>query len=335
MRFWTLVALAVGLQAGVAAGKTITVAADGSGDVKTLRAAIAAVPDHSAETTVIHLKPGTYDEGQIIIPPAKAKLTIEGEDAKRTAITFAYNQNEPNPPAVQRKLWGIGVVVQASDFSAHDVTFQNTSGDHGQALALRIDADRATVRKCRLLGWQDTLRVDDGRQYFANCYIEGRVDFIYGSGTAVFENCEIHSKNGGFVTAANTPQDRPFGFVFLHCKLTGDDRPWNPAATNPSTPIKPAQPGKLAFLGRPWRPFASVTYINCEMGDHIRPEGWNNWGKASNEQTARYAEYRSTGPGANPAKRAKWAKQLTESEAGQITAANVLGGADHWDPTKP
>jgi pectinesterase len=285
-----------------------------------------------AVTTLIHLKPGTYDEGQIIIPKAKSKLTLEGEDAKRTAITFGYNVNEPNPAGVLRKLWGIGVVVQANDFTAHDVTFQNTSGDHGQALALRIDADRAVVKNCRLLGWQDTLRVNDGRQYFKDCYIEGRVDFIYGSGTAVFQDCEVHSKNGGFVTAANTPQDHPYGFVFLNCKLTGDAIPWDPATTNPSTKQKPRVTSQ-ADLGRPWRPYASVTYIDCQMGDHISPAGWNNWGKTSNEQTARYAEYGSTGPGANPAKRAPWTKQLTKEQADRITVASVLGGKDHWDPT--
>src|SRR5208282_997936 len=105
--------------------------------------------------------------------------------------------------------------------------------------------------------------VNNGRQYFHNDYIAGRVDFIYGSGTAVFDHCEIHSKNGGHVTAASTPQDHPFGFVFLHCKLTGDAAPWDPATTNPSTTQPAHRPGKMADLGRPWRPYASVAYIEC------------------------------------------------------------------------
>jgi len=293
----TLVGLACG--AGLVSAKTIVVAQDGSGDATSLKSAIAAVPDNAAERTIIHLKPGTYDEGQIILPKTKTKVKFEGDEAEKTIITFGYNVNEPNPAGVERKVWGIGVVIRADDFRAQNVTFQNTSGDHGQALALRIDADRAIVKNCRLLGWQDTLRVNDGRQYFRDCYIEGRVDFIYGSGSAFFENCQIHSKNGGFVTAANTPEKKPFGFIFHNCKLTGDAIPWNPATTNPATTQKAARPDKTAFLGRPWRQFASVTYINCEIGDHISPSGWNNWGNPANEKTARYAEFGNTGPGAD------------------------------------
>ncbi len=316
-----------------ASAKTIIVAQDGSGDVKTLKDAIAAVPDNATERTVIHLKAGTYDEGQIILPKPKVKVTFEGDVADKTIITFGYNIIEPNPQGTERKVWGIGVVIRADDFQAKNLTFQNTSGDHGQALALRIDADRAVVKDCRLLGWQDTLRVNDGRQYFNNCYIEGRVDFIYGSGTAFFENCQIHSKNGGFVTAANTPENKPFGFVFHNCKLTGDAIPWNPATTNPSTTMKPAQANKTAYLGRPWRPFASVAFIDCDLGDHISPAGWHNWDKPDSEKTARYAEYGNTGPGADTSKRVPWAKMLSKEEAEKLTVEKVLSGEDKWDPT--
>jgi pectinesterase len=276
----------------------------------------------------ISIKPGIY-EGQFIIPKEKHHIQFLGEDATNTIITFNWNVNETNGTTNPR-FRGIGMVVLGDDFHADKMTFRNTSGDHGQALALRIAADRAILKDCRLLGWQDTLRVDDGRQYFTNCYIEGRVDFIYGSAATVFDRCKIHSKNGGHVTAANTPKDHPFGFVFQNCKLTGDPNPWVapdgvPANTN-SAP--------MADLGRPWRPYASVTYLNCEMGAHIKPEGWNNWRNPTNELTARYAEFNSTGPGANPDKRFKWTKQLTAEEAGKITLDSVLGGTDHWNPTK-
>lgn len=229
---------------------------------------------------------------------------------------------------------GIGTLILADDFSADGITFQNTSGDHGQALALRIDGDRAIIHNCRMLGWQDTLMVNDGRQYFKDCYIEGRVDFIYGSGTSIFDHCEIHSKNGGYVTAASTPRDHPFGFVFLECRLTGNAIPWNPATTNPAATLPAKAPRKLAMLGRPWRPYAAVAFIHCEMGDHIRSTGWNNWQKESNERTARYCEYNSFGPGANPDARAKWAKQLTKQEAEGYTIAHILGGSDGWDPAR-
>jgi len=294
---------------------------DVSANYTNLQAAINAAPDNGSAPFRISIKPGIY-QGQFIIPKEKHNIQFLGEDATNTIITYDLNVRETNATSIPRFL-GIGMIVLGDDFRAEKITFQNTSGDHGQALALRIDGDRAILKNCRMLGWQDTLRVDNGRDYFTNCYIEGRVDFIYGDATAVFDRCEIHSKNGGHVTAANTPKDHPFGFVFLNCKLTGDANPWN---TNSVTP--------MADLGRPWRPYASVTYLNCEMGDHIKPEGWNNWRNPTNELTARYAEYKSTGPGANPDQRFKWTKQLTQEEAAKITLDSVLGGNDHWNPTK-
>ena len=315
-----------------AAGNTIVVAADGSGDFKTLAEAIAAVPDNSPDRTTLHLKPGVY-EGQTIVPKAKVNVTFEGEGTDKTICTFAYNTNDANPPAVPRKSWGIGVVVDADGFEARNLTFRNVSGDHGQALALRINGDRAIVHDCRLLGWQDTLRVEKGRSYFRDTYIEGRVDFIYGSGTAVFDKCEVHSKNGGYVTAASTPAEKPWGFVFFDCKLTGDAVPYDFATTNPATTQK-SRVTPIAQLGRPWRPFASVTFVRCDLGGHLDPTGWNNWGNAENEKTARYAEFGNTGPGADRAKRVPWAKELSKEEAEQLTPTAVLAGSDGWDPTK-
>jgi pectinesterase len=311
-----------------AGAKTITVAADGSGEFKTLQEAVAAAAEKSPERTVIHLKPGTY-QGPLIVPRNKPRVTIQGDDADATIITYDRNVYEPIPPGVDK--FNPAVQVVGDDFCAENVTFRNTSGDHGQALALRVDGDRAAFRNCRMLGWQDTLMVNNGRQYFNDCFIEGRVDFIYGSGTAVFDHCHVHSKNGGYVTAASTPQDHPHGFVFLNCKLTGDDIPWEGSPA--SQPAKPQKPNKLAYLGRPWRPYGSVTYLNCEMGDQIRPEGWHNWGKPENEKTARHAEYNSTGPGANPEKRVPWSRQLTREEAEKITVRTVLGSSDGWNPS--
>lgn len=303
------------------------VAADGSGNFTTVQAAVAAAPANGDKPFVILLKPGKYD-GQIIVPADKPFIRLVGVEATNTVLTYPFNVYE-GASVTNPKFRGIGVVVLGNDFSAENVTFENTSGDHGQALALRVIGDRAVFKHCRMLGWQDTLRVDDHRQYFTNCYVEGRVDFIYGSGTAVFDHCTIHSKNGGYVTAANTPENTPFGFVFLDCRLTGDPTPWmNP--TNPAA-AKPARK-PLADLGRPWRAFASVAFVRCEMGDHIRPAGWNNWGDAAKEQTARYAEYHSTGPGANPPARVPWAKQLTDEEARAYTVENILKGADGWNP---
>jgi len=302
------------------------VSADGSGTHTMVQEAIAAAPDDAAKPFTILLKPGKY-EGQIIVPKSKRNLRFIGEELENTILTYGLNVMETNA-ATDRRFKGTGVTILADDFRAENITLENTSGDHGQALALRVDGDRAVFNHCRLLGWQDTLMINNGRQYFTNCYIEGRVDFIYGSATAVFDRCEIHSKNGGHITAANTPQDHPTGFVFLNCKLTGDSKPWiSPEGTPVNTNSVPK-----ADLGRPWRPYASVTYLNCEMGNHIKAEGWNNWRNPTNELTARYAEYNSTGPGANPAARFKWTKQLTDDEAKAFTVEKVLAGADGWKP---
>ena len=310
-------------------GRVIVVAADGSGMVKTVQEALDAVPEQAADRTLISIKPGTY-AGPFVVPKTKRAISLIGEDAPTTVLTWDRNVYDPIPAGHDK--FNPGLHVRGDDFRAENLTFANTSGDHGQALAVRVDGDRAAFRNCRLLGWQDTLMVNNGRQYFKDCYIEGRVDFIYGSGTTVFETCEIHSKNGGYVTAASTPQDHPYGFVFRQCKLTGDDVAWDPAATNPSTTQPAKATGKMAYLGRPWRDFAAVAFIECEMGDHVRPEGWHNWSKPEKEKTSRYAEYGSTGPGGDMAGRVGWAKKLTKAEADAASVANVLGGTDGWKP---
>ena len=149
------------------------------------------------------------------------------------------------------------------------MTFANTAGDVGQAVALKVTGDRCVFRDCAMLGWQDTLYVDDGRAYFADCYIEGRVDFIFGGATAVFDHCTIHSKNGGYVTAARTKPEQKYGYVFLDCTLSGEGAP--------------------AYLGRPWQwdrgRKAAVAFIRTKMGPHIRPEGWNQWDRPKNPNT--------------------------------------------------
>ena len=304
------------------------VAFDGSGTCTNLQDAIDAAPDNGTKIFRILIKPGTY-QGQFIVPPAKRHLTLIGEETDNTILTGSLNQNEPAPDGGKARFNNASVVVLGDDFHAENITFQNTSGDHGQALAMRADGDREVFNHCRFLGWQDTLLVNNGRYYFTNCYVEGRVDFIYGSATAIFDHCEIHSKNGGHVTAADTPKDRPFGLVFMHCRLTGDPHPWISPAGIPANTNSPP----MADLGRPWRPYASVTYLHCELGAHIKPEGWNNWRNPANELTARFSEYDSTGPGANPAARFKWAHQLTDAQAETFTVEHILGGTDHWKPS--
>jgi pectinesterase len=295
--------------------KSFVVAADGSGDFRTVQEAIAAAPAGNADRTTIRIKPGVY-HGPIIVPRSKPNLSFIGDDAATTILTYALNVRDPNPPQVPNSMAGYGVIVLGDGWRAENLTIRHTAGDRAQAIALRMQADRCVIRNCRLLGWQDTLRVHSKRQYFVDCYIEGRVDFIYGASVAVFENSELKSKNGGYVTAASTPQEEKYGYVFLNCRLTSDD----------NTPT---------YLGRPWRPYANVIFARCELGAHIKPEGWDNWGKAENEQTVKYAEYRCTGPGADRSKRVAWSRELSEAEGEVLSAKSVLAGNDGWDPTAP
>jgi pectinesterase len=294
---------------------------------RTVQEAVTAVPENATTPTVIKILPGIYP-GPVVVPPAKKAVHFVGADPATTVITWDRSTKDPLPPGADG--FNPGVHVRADDFRAEGITFQNTAGDRGQALALRVDGDRAVFLNCRMFGWQDTVLLTQGRQYFKDCTLEGRVDFIFGDGTAVFDGCRIHSRNGGYITAASTPPERAFGFVFLRCRLTGDAIPW----TDPGRPASQGSwPVPNTFLGRPWRPHGSVAFIECELGDHIQPAGWNNWGKPENEQTARYAEYGNTGPGAVLAGRVPWVKKLTREEASKISVESVLAGKDQWNPT--
>ena len=294
----------------------LTVATDGSAKFKSVQAAIMAVPSGSRENpVVIHIAPGTYQE-LIYVQREKSFFKLIGENPTNTILSFnlyAGITNAEGKPIGTFKT--PSTTIDADDFTAQNLTFENSAGPVGQALAIRVDGDRAAFRNCRFLGWQDTILLNRGRQYFTNCYVCGHVDFIFGAATAWFENCEIHALRGGYLTAASTPQDQPFGFVFSNCKITGE-------------------PGVKTLLGRPWRIYASTIYLNCDMSDVVQPKGWNDWGKPETHQTARYAEFNSTGPGASPTNRVDWAKQLTAAEAENITVEKVLGGADGWNPGK-
>jgi PelA/Pel-15E family pectate lyase len=292
---------------GSVSGKTvIVVAADGSGDFKTVQEAVDHVPENNTQRVVIQIKPGVYHE-QIRVSAGKRFVTFRGEDAKRTILTFKLSAL-----AAGNTRLAFSTLINAGDFRAENITFENTFGVGSQAVALFVDADRTEFRNCRFLGWQDTLFVNGARHTFKDCYIEGHVDFIFGSASAVFENCTIHSKGAGYVTAHyRTSNEQNTGFVFVHSRLTGENT------------------GAGVFLGRPWRPYARVVFLECWLGSHIKPEGWDNWRDPAREKTAWFAEYKSTGPGANASARVTWSKQLTASEAAAFSRERFFGAPDH------
>ena len=293
------------------------VAADGSGDYETIQEAFDAVPDFRKNETIILLKPGVYKE-KLVLSASKTNVSLIGENPKTTLVTFDDFAQKENKFGEEMGTTGSSSFFVFGDgFFAKNITFENSSGPVGQAVAVRVDGDKVVFENCRFLGSQDTLypHGDRSRQYYKDCYIEGTVDFIFGWSTAFFENCEIFSKApSGYVTAASTNPETEFGFVFWNCKLTGDS------------------PKNSVYLGRPWRDHAQTVFIHTEMGKHVRPEGWHNWNKPNAEQTSFYAEYESSGQGANPEKRVTWSQQLSEQEAESFTMEKVLGGEDNWNP---
>ncbi len=295
---------------------TFTVAKDGSGNFTSIQAAINAVPDYRKKRTVILIKNGTYVE-KIIVPESKQLLTIIGEDAEKTIISYGDWAQKKTILGEDTGTSGSATFyVFAKDFCAVNITFKNSAGPIGQAVAAHVSADRSVFFHCRFLGFQDTLYTyaENSRQYYKNCYIEGTTDFIFGWSTAVFDQCEIHSLADSYITAASTSQNSEFGYLFYRCKLTAA-----PTVTK-------------VYLGRPWRIYAKTVFRECELGNHILPEGWHNWGKAEAEKTSFYAEYLNSGSGAGTSQRVKWAHQLDKIQAERWTVEHVLKGDDGWNP---
>ena len=284
----------------------IHVAPDGTGDFTTIQEAIEGTKSFPDTRITIYIKNGMYEE-KVKIHTWNSRLTLKGESPNGVIIRWD-DYFKKMDRGRNSTFHTATLLVQGDDFRAENLTVENTAGPVGQALALSVEADRCVFENCRMLGNQDTLYADgtNARQHYKNCYIEGTTDFIFGGATALFENCTIHSKANSYITAASTPQGRPFGFVFLKCKLTAAD------GVN------------KVFLGRPWRSYAKTVFVECDMGGHIRPEGWHNWNSPEKERTVFYAEGGNTGPGADTANRVSWAKVLTDEEVKKYCAKEVL-----------
>ncbi|MEH6405879.1 MAG: pectinesterase family protein [Leeuwenhoekiella sp.] len=301
--------------------RKITVAQDGSGDFTKIQEAINSTRDLGPDYVRIFIKNGIYNE-KINIPDWKRKIALIGEDRDNTIITFSdySGKTDPVTKEVLSTFTSSTLKVEGIDFYAENLTIQNTWCEKGQAVALHATGDRSVFKNCKILGCQDTIYSagEGNRQLFDNCYIEGTTDFIFGQATAFFKDCEIKSLVNSYVTAAATPANQKYGFVFLDCKLTA------------------AAKADKVYLGRPWRPYAKTVFINCDLGNHIVEEGWDLWtGDAmfpNKERTTFYAEFESKGAGANPEKRAKWTHQLDAEEAATYTLKNVLKGSDNWQP---
>jgi pectin methylesterase-like acyl-CoA thioesterase len=301
-------------------------------DFGSIQDAVNAAPEYGA---IIRIRPGVYRE---VVHVDKPGIQLRGEGNDPAKVVLVYANGAANTCGT---FCSATLFVTGDDFFADGLTIANDWGKTGrprtQAVALEITGDRAVLHNVRLLGEQDTLMAGSkkcasgqtcpaSRQYFDHCYIEGEVDFIFGNAKAVFENCELRSvahPSGGYITAQSRQASEDSGYVFDHCRLTANDGA-----------------GKV-YLGRPWRDDSTVVYLHTEMGSHIQPEGWAEWGKIGSStgptnrlKTATYAEFESTGPGANPEKREPFSRQLTAEQAKGYEPDVFLRGSDGWEPKK-
>jgi pectinesterase len=270
-----------------------TVAKDGSGDYAFIQDAIDAMRVYPLAPITLYIKNGVYNE-KIELPANNVDVTMIGESVDSTIITF----NDYSGKGKHTTFTSYTAKISGNRFRAENITFANSAGPVGQALALYVDADKAMFLNCKFLGNQDTIFTggEYANQYFYSCYIEGTTDFIFGPATVVFNSCTIKAKSNSYITAASTTPGKQYGYVFKNCKILAD--------TNVTK----------IFLGRPWRANAKTVFISCDLPKELAPEGWDNWGNSENEKTVFYAEYKNTGEGAVVDKRVNWSKQLTDKQ---------------------
>jgi pectinesterase len=283
-------------QSLMAVNYDFVVAQDNSGNFTSIQKAIDACKAFPDTRVSIFVKNGIYKE-KLQVPSCNSQLSIIGESTDKTIITYDDFFDKINRGR-NSTFYTYTLLIEANDFRLENITVENSAGPVGQAVALHCEGDRCVFSNCRFLGNQDTVYATGrfSRMLFTNCHIEGTTDYIFGEATAVFERCTIHSKSDSYITAASTPEGKPFGFVFLNCKLTA------------------SEDVKKVYLGRPWRIYAKVAFLNCEMGDFICPEGWHNWSKPESEKLVVYAEYKNSGPGAQTTQRVAWSGKLNENE---------------------
>lgn len=312
---------------------TLFVATDSTAEFSTIGEAIEVCRAFMEYKKVIFIKKGIYKE-KVVIPSWLTNIELIGEDRDSTIITWDDHANlafsnwplaiSQQPTAnSQQPTTKIGTFrtytmkIEGCNITLRNLTIENNAPQLGQAVALHTEGDRLLFVNCRILGFQDTIYTGMARTrlYFKDCYIDGTTDFIFGPSTAWFEGCTIHSKANSFITAASTPSDVIYGYIFNHCRLT-----CNANVTK-------------VFLGRPWRAYAHTLFMNCELGSHIAAEGWQNWKDyhdPAEEGTVRYQEYNNYGPGADNTQRVSWSRQLTKKEADAITPATVFSQDIDW-----
>ena len=302
---------------------TLFVARDGTAEFRNVSEAIEVCRAFMEYHKVIYVKKGVYKE-KLVIPQWLTNIEICGEDRDQTIITWDDHANikaDITPLTTSGAAQKIGTFrtftlkIQGSKITLKNITIENNSARLGQAVALHTEGDRLTFVNCRFLGHQDTIYTGNAktRLYFKDCYIEGTTDFIFGPSTAWFEHCQIFCKANSYITAASTPQDVAYGYIFNNCSISC------------------AEGVDKVYLGRPWRDYGYTLFMNSQLPRQIRPEGWHQW-RPEAVKTARYMEYNNTGEGAATDKRVPWSRQLTKKEASKITLEAVFAINDVWEP---
>ncbi len=315
----------------------IVVAADGSGDFTMVQAAFDAVPSNSERPTVIYIKRGLYDQEKLIITSDKINITLIGESREETIISYhIHNCGDLMCPAEDAAKWtgdnirtAATLTIMGDGFRAENLTIQNTAGPVGQAQAITVRSDKCVFINCDLTGYQDTMYFwnDGNRCYFKGCLVVGRTDYIYGGGIVFFQDCEIRSWGGAYITAPSTAKTQAYGFVFNECTISY-------ALGSP----RPGDDGSSIRFGRPWHNYPKVSWLNCEITEKLNPLGWGdkwNMEYADTSTDLHLFEYKNTGPGADMSGRANWAgiKELSDPESQEYTVQKVMAGTDGWDPT--
>ena len=340
-------ALSLACAASVEAASLYVNPTGANGAYSTVQAAINAAPVGTASNrTIIYIAPGTYKQ-QLNVPSSKRYLCFIGQTTDATKVVLTYNLNATSSNGSGGTVGTAGSAstrINAPDFIAKNITFHNSSHDNiAQAVALLTYADRMAFSNCRFFGFQDTLWVANGRQYFTGCHITGDTDFIFGDATALFNSCYINeSSTWGYLTAPNTSATTAVGLVFKYCALTK-----NPVtAVDPETGTKYSTIASVSnnatYLSRPWQYSTkkpSCTFISCKMDTHVIAAGWSPWdsGNTNPAATTRYSEYDSkniSGTAAiNTSGRVSWSRQLTATEAARYSTANIFGPASYWGST--
>jgi pectinesterase len=283
----------------------IVVDINGTGDYTTVQEGLNAAPDSSDDWTVIFIKKGIYQE-KVILNHKKTKVVLVGEDVDSTIITNDDYGDKMLPGGHTFSTHTFR--ADPHDFQAYNLTFENPSRQ-GQAVAFRSNGDRQILYHCKMLGYQDTY-FDNfrTRRYIKDCYIRGDVDFIFGFGVTLFDSCQLHCVDDGYITASATPQHYDFGHVFTNCWITSPDH-WSPDI----------------YLGRPWFPYANTAFLYTWQTSDVFSIGWGRWD--GRENTCLYYEYENYGPGFRPDRRLPFGQFLDSAAAQRYQADTIFAAA--------